>query len=462
MVKVNHVTLTSNFFLIFVLIMISFIWLIPDVYAAVLELDPLPKQVASGGTIQISGKLITNDGTESVPHKTILLVEDVSLGSDRTLDSTSTDGNGRFSFDLNIPGTASGSEFLFVLFDADNVYSGDRVDFRFEIVKKPSGILSFTAPSNVLAYKQVGINGKLTDYQNKPLANKIIKIVESGYDDSELLQLRTNSQGLFSGSLSMPSNNCFSDVNKRIYALFDGDSSTAKTTSSFAGITVKPNPMGKVESEYSKVEVINIGADKSIEKTINLSGENSRIKFMYGLLDATKDDELILRYEWDILNIKEDLPFDIFNIEKQVTSDICRQYAILTKEPGDHNQNSVTFTFDNRDIDINYYDPKKVVFGYTVETFDKQAREWKDVASSGSGGMGFGVTSRDIFPIEYVILAVAVAGAAGIAVALSRRKRVTVSTKVSTTKKSCGKCGSVVDRKTKFCGKCGASLYQKK
>lgn len=96
----------NNLFLIFVLIMISFIWLVPDVYAAVLELDPLPKQVASGGTIQISGKLITNDGTESVPYKTILLVEDVSLGSDRIIDSTTTDGNGRFSFNLNIPGTA--------------------------------------------------------------------------------------------------------------------------------------------------------------------------------------------------------------------------------------------------------------------------------------------------------------------------------------------------------------------
>ena len=50
---------------------------------------------------------------------------------------------------------------------------------------------------------------------------------------------------------------------------------------------------------------------------------------------------------------------------------------------------------------------------------------------------------------------------AGIAIALSKRKKAT-SKKGSTIKKFCGKCGSAVDRKTKFCGKCGASLYQKK
>jgi len=54
------------------------------------------------------------------------------------------------------------------------------------------------------------------------------------------------------------------------------------------------------------------------------------------------------------------------------------------------------------------------------------------------------------------------AAAAGIAVALLRRKKVTTSTKASTTKKFCGKCGSPVPKTVKFCGKCGASLYQKK
>jgi len=187
-------------FLIFVLILISFIWLIPEVDAALFKMDPVPKQVASGSTIQISGQLITNDRTESVPYKTILLVEDVSFGNDRTIDSTTTDGNGRFSFIVNIPyGTSSVD--LFVKFSSDSVYSGDRVDFYFNVVAKPSGVLSLNVPSNVLAYKQVGINGKLTDFQNKPLANKIIKIIESGYEDTELLQLRTNSQGLYSGSL---------------------------------------------------------------------------------------------------------------------------------------------------------------------------------------------------------------------------------------------------------------------
>jgi len=55
--------------------------------------------------------------------------------------------------------------------------------------------------------------------------------------------------------------------------------------------------------------------------------------------------------------------------------------------------------------------------------------------------------------IGIVIAAVA----AGIAIALSKRKKAT-SKKGSTIKKFCGKCGSAVERKTKFCRKCGGSL----
>jgi len=54
-----------------------------------------------------------------------------------------------------------------------------------------------------------------------------------------------------------------------------------------------------------------------------------------------------------------------------------------------------------------------------------------------------------------------IAAGVGIAAALSRKKKVT-TTKGSTIKKFCRKCGSSLDPKSKFCGKCGVSISPKK
>jgi len=57
-----------------------------------------------------------------------------------------------------------------------------------------------------------------------------------------------------------------------------------------------------------------------------------------------------------------------------------------------------------------------------------------------------------------LIVIVIAAIIAGIAVVLSRKKKITTPTKGTAIKKFCRKCGSSLDPKSKFCGKCGVSI----
>ena len=74
-----------------------------------------------------------------------------------------------------------------------------------------------------------------------------------------------------------------------------------------------------------------------------------------------------------------------------------------------------------------------------------------------------GLNGTSAVPMEYVIAGIVIVSVIiGIAIALSKKKKVTSTKKGSTSKKFCRKCGSSLDPKSKFCGKCGISISPKK
>jgi len=105
--------------------------MIPDAFAQTpltLILDRLPSKVQAGDTITFSGVLLTADQQYFIPNATILIKDNVSLGTDTVIGiATTSDSNGKFTLSWKAVPKRSG---MYWNFYAVSVTSSDYTDVR--------------------------------------------------------------------------------------------------------------------------------------------------------------------------------------------------------------------------------------------------------------------------------------------------------------------------------------------
>ncbi len=306
------------------------------------------------------------------------------------------------------------------------------------------------------------ITGKFTDKYGSPIVGKIIDIKEDVTlgTDRIIISVTTDSSGRFSTQITLEeSNRWYGDATYFIYAVYERDYRDIGDfrTQTFV-ITVKPDLLEKTK-EFAVTESFVVQPDQIVSKQIKLKTPYDRINYLV----------LISGNAGDVMK------FVISGDQGEGFLPIIRHVYVSNPEKGlgtftfgdlAPTKNYGIFNFDNKDPRTYVEKPINIIFAYSVETLDKNTKIWSDVTEKGFGTSGIikNMLSVGNISIEeeqsWILILSAIAVVAiviGIAVVISRKKKITSTTKGSTVKKTCRKCGSTINPKSKFCRKCGLS-----
>ncbi|MGY8702688.1 MAG: hypothetical protein ACKVHH_08315, partial [Candidatus Poseidoniales archaeon] len=194
-------------------------------------LNPLPDTVIDGEPIKFSGYLLTSDGTP-LTDRTIIIKQDISLSSDRDIETTTSDEYGYFatehSFTLN-----EGYSKANILFYAKYVNSNNQhyrtlnqntVLVLSESVK--TSVLTIDTPqSNVKFGEPITFSGKLVTESGEAISGKtiVIRDRDSTSGDDVIASIVTDSLGNYSVTVIAQYWDTTMNEAIEVYAVFNSD-----------------------------------------------------------------------------------------------------------------------------------------------------------------------------------------------------------------------------------------------
>ena len=145
-------------------------------------LNSLPDTVTDGEPIMFSGYLLTDDGTP-ITGKTITIKQDISFGSDRVIETTTSDEYGYFTaehtFTLNQGYSKSNMSFYAKYVNSNNIHYRTLNQNTVLVQSEPTktSVLTLDIPqSNVKFGELITFSGKLVTESGEAIPNKQIVI----------------------------------------------------------------------------------------------------------------------------------------------------------------------------------------------------------------------------------------------------------------------------------------------
>ncbi|SVC94185.1 uncharacterized protein METZ01_LOCUS347039, partial [marine metagenome] len=171
-----------------------------------LYFQPLPNNIESGQTIEFSGQL-SSGGTPLV-GKTIYIKDDITLGTDRTIRTVTTDSNGEFAASWTaVPRSDGGSYDFYAIFEGDTEANKIRsaiypvyvsVTQVFEQIRVYTEKTVFEVADVLRVYGTATPNEELQvalmDSNQNVISQKTIRAGSTGSYDTVLLTWQTSAQ----------------------------------------------------------------------------------------------------------------------------------------------------------------------------------------------------------------------------------------------------------------------------
>ena len=193
-------------------------------------LNPLPDTVIDGEPIKFSGYLLTGDGTPLV-DRTITIKQDISLGSDRNIETTTSDEYGYFtaehSFTLNEGYSKANMSFYAKYINSNNQHYRTSNQNTVLVLSEPikTSVLTLdTPPTNAKFGEPITFSGSLLTESDEAIPNKkiVIRDRDSTSGDDFVASAVTDSLGNYSVTVLAQYWDCM-DCMFEVYAIFDSD-----------------------------------------------------------------------------------------------------------------------------------------------------------------------------------------------------------------------------------------------
>ena len=159
-------------------------------------------------TFDVTG-ILTDENNNPIPNASIKLYRDTSI-----LEATATtNNNGEVTFHRDAPTSITTYDFQ-LKYDGNQYFSGSNSSIVTRVVNKETSILNIKSPLNESTYtpsnplapplpdtiNEITIEGSLSDNDGTPLSNKTVLMK---LEDTILLTMTTNSEGIFNDSYTI-------------------------------------------------------------------------------------------------------------------------------------------------------------------------------------------------------------------------------------------------------------------
>jgi len=194
-------------------------------------LNSLPDTVTDGEPIVFSGYLLTGDGTPLV-DRTIIIKQDISFGSDRDIETTTSDEYGYFaaehSFTLNEGYSKANMSFYAKYVNSNNQHyrtSNQNTVLVLSESTKTSVLTIDTPQSNVKFGELITFSGKLVTESGEAITNKkiVIRDMDSTSGDDFIASAVTDSLGNYSVTVLAQYWDTTMNEAIEVYAVFNSD-----------------------------------------------------------------------------------------------------------------------------------------------------------------------------------------------------------------------------------------------
>ena len=194
-------------------------------------LNSLPDTVSDGEPINFSGYLLTGDGTP-LADRTITIKQDISFGSDRVIETTTSDEYGYFTaehpFTLNEGYSKSNMSFYAKYVNSNNQHYRTSNQNTVLVLSEPTktSVLTLdTPPTNAKFGEPITFSGRLVTDSNQPISGKtiVIRDEDTGSGDDFIAKTITDNSGYYSVTVTAKFWDSSRNEAVEVYAIFDSD-----------------------------------------------------------------------------------------------------------------------------------------------------------------------------------------------------------------------------------------------